>query len=101
MNILSNEEQQAVLQDAVDTFGLDNQQKVLQEECGELIVAASHYQRGRHGAFDNFVEELADVSIMVKQMLYALKCDEMFEYICEAKIARLKNRIEEYKQSNK
>ena len=100
MNILSNEEQQAVLQDAVDTFGLDNQQKVLQEECGELIVAASHYQRVRYGAFDNFVEELADVSIMVKQMLYALRCDKMFEHICEAKIARLKNRIEEYKQSN-
>ena len=97
MEILSNEEQQAVLQDAVDTFGLDNQQKVLQEECGELIVAASHYQRGRHGAFENFVEELADVSIMIKQMLYALGCDEMFEQICEAKIARLKQRLVEHK----
>ena len=97
MEIMSNEEQQAVLQDAVDTFGFDNQQKVLQEECGELIVAASHYQRGRHGAFDNFVEELADVSIMVKQMLYALGCDEMFEQICEAKIERLKQRLVEHK----
>lgn len=97
MEIMSNEEQQAVLQDAVDTFGFDNQQKVLQEECGELIVATSHYQRGRHGAFDNFVEELADVSIMVKQMLYALGCDEMFEQICEAKIERLKQRLVEYK----
>ena len=97
MEIMSNEEQQAVLQDAVDTFGLDNQQKVLQEECGELIVAASHYQRGRHGAFENFVEELADVSIMVKQMLYALGCDEMFEQICEAKIERLKQRLVEHK----
>ena len=94
---MSNEEQQAVLQDAVDTFGLDNQQKVLQEECGELIVAASHYQRGRHGAFDNFVEELADVSIMVKQMIYALGCDVMFEQICEAKIERLKQRLVEHK----
>ena len=97
MNIMTTEEQQAVLQDAVDTYGMENQMKVLQEECGELIVAASHYQRGRVNAFDNIVEELADVTIMVKQMLYALNAEILFEEYCEKKINRLKNRLAEHK----
>ena len=97
MEIMTNEEQQAVLQDAVDTYGMDNQMKVLQEECGELIVAVSHYQRGRVNAFDNIVEELADVTIMIKQMLYALDADVPFEFYCEKKINRLKERLAEHK----
>lgn len=82
---------------AVDTFGFKNQAKILQEECGELIVAASHYDRGRENAFENFVEELADVQIMIWQMSYALRADNVIcEYI-DKKMRRLDCKIAEHK----
>lgn len=38
-----------------------------QEECGELIVAISHYQRAR-GTINDLIEEIADVEIMLGQL---------------------------------
>lgn len=98
MEIKGNEEV-IIFKEAIDTFGFDSQRKLLQEECAELIVAASHYDRGRPGAYDNFVEELADVEIMISQMIYALQATNINEWK-EKKLARLKGRIEEYKSKN-
>lgn len=95
MNIITTQEQGETLKDAVRVFGLDNQIKMLLEELGELVVAASHYSRGREGSFDNFVEELADVAIMLKQMIYALDCEVPFRLMCEAKINRLQERVDD------
>lgn len=95
MEIKENEE---VIKEAIDIFGFDSQRKLLQEECAELIVAASHYDRGRPGAYENFVEELADVEIMISQMIYALQAN--IDEWKEKKLARLKGRIEEYKSNN-
>ena len=72
---MTTEEEVQIIKDAVDTYGFESQRKILQEECAELIVAASHYDRGRPGAYDNFLEELADVDIMISQMIYALQSD--------------------------
>lgn len=97
MEIKGNEEVK-IIKEAIDTFGFDTQRRLLQEECAELIVAASHYDRGRPGAYDNFAEELADVEIMISQMIYALQVN--IDEWKEKKIARLKGRIEEYKSKN-
>lgn len=48
-----------------DEFGVNEQIKVAQEECAELIVAISHYRRGRN---HNVEEEIADVEIMIEQL---------------------------------
>ena len=40
-----------------------SQSKILTEECAELIVALSHFERNRKGAFDEIVEELSHVLI--------------------------------------
>lgn len=52
---------------ALGHYGEAGQLRVLQEECGELIVAVSHYFRGRTDAPEELAEELADVTIMVAQ----------------------------------
>lgn len=93
------DEKVKIIKEAVDTFGFNNQRRILQEECAELIVAASHYDRGRPGAYENFVEELADVEIMISQMIYALHATSIDEWK-EKKLARLKEKIEEYKSKN-
>ena len=92
-------EESKILKDAVDTFGFNNQRRILQEECAELIVAASHYDRGRPGAYDNFIEELADVDIMINQMIYALQAN--IDEWKDKKLERLKGKIEEHKSKIK
>lgn len=93
------QEEIEIIQDAVDTFGFKNQVRMLQEECAELITAANHYERGREGAYDNFIEELADVDIMMNQMIYGLHAN--MSVVRQQKLLRLKDRIKEYKKGDK
>lgn len=58
---------------AIRKWGKDAQLNVLQEECGELIVAISHLKRMRPNAMKEFIEELADVNIMVGQFIQYLE----------------------------
>ena len=94
---MTTQEEVEIIKEAVDTFGFNNQRRILQEECAELIVAASHYDRGRPGAYENFVEELADVDIMINQMIYALSAN--VDEWKKKKLARLKERVEQYKST--
>ena len=56
---------QAVLETATLFRNCDgySQGKILTEECAELIVALSHFERNRKGAFDEILEELSHVLI--------------------------------------
>lgn len=93
---MTKEEITEIEKDAVMTYGADSQMRMLQEECGELIVAVGHYLRGREGSIANLCEELADVKIMVEQMEIALDnpaIEELYDY----KLGRLKKRLEEHK----
>lgn len=40
-----------------------SQSKILTEECAELIVALSHFERNRKGSYDEILEELTHVLI--------------------------------------
>ena len=40
-----------------------SQSKILTEECAELIVALSHFERNRNGSFNEILEELSHVLI--------------------------------------
>lgn len=57
-----------LFKEAIKKYGFMAQLGVLQEECAELIVAASHIRRDREGAINEFIEELVDVHIMLKQV---------------------------------
>jgi len=71
-----------------DHYGLNNQKLKLQEELGELITAGA-----RNDNID-FVEEMADVSIMIEQMVYLLKKESLFAETREKKLDRQIKRIE-------
>lgn len=91
---MRKDEEKQILQDAVETFGIQNQLAMLQEECAELIVAVSHYNRGRSGALDNLIEEIADVSIMLDQI--SLAYDRDITPLRTWKLERLQARIIEH-----
>lgn len=69
-------------------YGYEAQSNQLIEECAELIQAVSKYRRSgaKAGqpivdyeilvAFDNLIEEIADVEIMLEQVKYLLQIPE-------------------------
>ena len=86
--------QRALCRDIFDHYGSNMQMDVMQEECAELIQAISKIKRKgfRASTFDNLIEELADVEIMIEQMKYMLKDD--LEAAIKVKLERQRDRIE-------
>ncbi len=85
-----------LFKEAIKKYGYAAQLGVLQEECAELIVAASHIRRNREGAIKEFIEELVDVHIMMRQMEEYLDekgYSEEFAAIWNNKLHRLEQRL--------
>ena len=57
-----------------DHYGIENQMRQLAEECSELAVEASH--SARIGTTVKIIEEMADVLIMIEQIIYLAKIDK-------------------------
>lgn len=76
-------------------YGEGSQMCILQEECAELIQAVSKIRRGISGAEEHFIEEIADVSIMIEQMISYMDDDTKTEYmkIVNGKLERQLRRI--------
>lgn len=64
----------------ISHYGTKHQLDQLQEECAELIVAASKAKRVGGYLHSNFIEELADVKIMLMQFETVLDAARMQEY---------------------
>lgn len=94
-----------ILESAISTYGIIPQMHQCTEEMAELIVAMSKYRRADseeelEKAIENFIEEIADVYIMLQQMIVAVerllpeegmgKIKNQIDY----KVNRLKERIE-------
>lgn len=90
MSILTNSE---TFTEPLEHYGKSTQIVKCMEECGELIRAL-----GKHlcneGSYENVVEELADVDIMLSQMRYIFGHTEV-DRVRTQKLARLKRRMEE------
>lgn len=71
------------------------QLSMAQEECAELIVAISHFKRGRRNAEAEVREEMADVAFMIYQLMVITKMTsaQMAEIIVK-KYERLEKREE-------
>lgn len=89
------------LKQIADHYGLDEQLNILQEECAELIQAASKYRRTERPS--NLYEEIADVRIMLDQIEYLLDkkysplgcySESNYLYFSENKIKRQLERIQ-------
>ena len=69
-----NREQSNKCKEIFQHYGLDSQLRILQEECAELIQAASKYLRAQEAgkpiaqAKVALMEETADVMIMLEQI---------------------------------
>lgn len=75
-----------------DYYGFDNQLEILIEECSEVIKAAQKLKR--YGDEDGLMEEVADVHIMIQQMMYLLdksNIDAIIEYKINRQIERMRD----------
>lgn len=89
------DEQKEKCRQIVEHYGFEGQRDILVEECAELIQAICKIKREGGGVSFNFLEELADVSIMIEQMKQALAGDELLKYLSyiNRKIERQINRM--------
>ena len=91
--------QEQKCREIIDFYGRPAQLEILQEECAELIQAVSKIRRGTTGAEEHFIDELADVSIMLGQFIADFDDDEKTELYkkINEKIERQLKRIEQEK----
>jgi hypothetical protein len=78
---------------ALETWGIDAQADMAEEEAAEFITASKHYARGKVGK-DELVDELADIRIMQKQLSMFIGEGRVSERVDE-KMDRLRERIED------
>ena len=77
-----------------DHYGIENQMRQLAEECSELAVEANH--SARKGTTVKIIEEIADVLIMMQQVIYLAKIDKCdIEDCINYKLERQMKRIKE------
>lgn len=86
----------------IEHFGINNQQRKLQEEVFELQEAILKYENakvifGKNSTLgaEHIIEEISDCLILLDQfkLYYGIKTSEI-TYICESKIKRTLERIE-------
>ena len=99
------------VQQIAETYGFEAQREMLIEECSELIQAVQKLKRADNSgdaeridkATSAYLEEMADVSIMLEQMRYMLTPrlkQELDSYISK-KLDRQIERIEQAKEKEK
>ena len=81
-----------------DHYGIEKQLHQLAEECSELAVEASH--SARKGVTVKIIEEMADVLLMMEQVIYLAgidKCDieDCINYKLDRQMKRMKERKDE------
>lgn len=78
--------------EAFQKWGVRSQLEIAMEECGELIVAISHYVRGRPGADRALADEVADVELCCQSIRLLL--DHDVDAIKVGKWRRLRERLD-------
>lgn len=82
----------ATFQAAVETWGINAQADMAEEEAAEFIAASKHYARGKIGDAE-IIDELADIRIMYEQLALFLGSDRVADRV-EQKMDRLRERLE-------
>lgn len=88
--------EQEVFKAALDKWGADAQTMMVFEEMAELQKELCKHARGADN-HARIAEEIADVQIMLEQMMILHDCKELVCDFRNGKIYRLKIRIEEDK----
>lgn len=87
----------AICREALETFGADSQVMIAIEEMSELTKELCKNGRGQENT-THIAEEIADVEIMLRQMMILFDCKEDVDKFCRYKLERLAGRIKEVKQ---
>ena len=82
---------------AIETFGKEAQLIMAMEEMSELIQALSKNMRGAENT-DIIAEEIADVEIMILQLIEIFNCVESETDWYLKKLQRLNEKVEEVKK---
>jgi len=83
-----------VYQKAIEKWGVNAQVDMVQEECLELALAIRKYRREpNEKRFEEFIDEVADVTIMVNQMENVEGWKELIDERIAFKLNRLNDRI--------
>jgi NTP pyrophosphatase (non-canonical NTP hydrolase) len=90
---MTNEEEEEIYQKALDSYGFDAQLDQLQEECGELITACNKLRRKGQEGVPLIIDEIADVTIMCEQIMYAMTIENQVNERIKFKLERLKQRL--------
>lgn len=91
------EEQKNIMQNAVRKYGVDAQDDIAIEEMSELTKAIIKNRRYKTFAtLESIYEELADVYIMLEQIMMSLDKDRVQSYV-NSKLERLNERLGETK----
>ncbi len=78
-------------EETLQKWGEEAQYDQAVEECAELIAVLKHLRRGRADV-TAVAEELADVYLMIGQLVYMLG-EELFTAAIESKVARLREHL--------
>ena len=90
------QDRRELFRQTLSEWGVEEQMRILEEECAECIVAASHYIRKRPGARFELQEELADAYIMVGQIIEYLGT-EFVEEMVDFKLNKVKEELDGHK----
>ena len=81
------------IMEIADHYGIEKQLHQLAEECSELAVEASH--SARKGVTVKIIEEMADVLLMMEQVIYLANIaiediDECIRFKIDRQLERIK-----------
>ena len=93
IDLVENEESLSLLNAALNHWGVPLQLLVLAEECSELSAAATRVLTQK-GSVDDLLGEMADVYLMLSQMVYSLPEAAGFDQVVEEKLKKLRKRLE-------
>ena len=101
MSLFQNLTTRLLYNKALNFWGERAQLDQVIEEAAELIVAVNHYKRRRAGSLREVIEEMADMTIMLGQLLELLD-DHRDEYtqVVDYKIQRLRERLLSYEEKS-
>ncbi len=83
-----------IYEDAIEHWGKGAQCLMVTEELAEVLVAMSHYLRGRDTTGIQVAREIADALIMLEQLTVIIDLEAEVDFFKEQKLDRLKGMLE-------
>ena len=93
MDLDTVDNEQPIYEAALNKWGKENQTRMMFEEMAELQKELCKEARGEDNK-DAIAEEIADVKIMLEQMMILHGCNDMVDKQMKRKLQRLKERLE-------